>query len=425
MNAQMLKELNECKSLTIVGLGILGNKIDLAIIKQLVFDRIGSSIDQCIAIAESDNQLFQYSLITDNVTTDRVSFEQLKIRRDFFKKALLRATPGTTTVYYRITAINIPGLIVKAGDSIWFAPTTSINSDGYTKLDKSAILYSQMEQYLEYLLEPELGGKYSTKDEAGAEMLELFDQKLVPRGIFPRNSFYGTDHYQYVVWGLVFNRDGKLLIHKRKANAKDNQNMWDKSIGGHINFNIERSTQDAAGRELIEELFTKENKQQRGHAFSMLSEDLSKVYYLGDWRIENHGTDYLNQIKLLENEKPRGEENWVFYKIPKSITHNTPRILPDGKGERWLRVIVDVFIFIANTSVNENSVKLMENSKYLLVDPSRLKTWIDQGIKDVSAYDGDSLAFEVTPDLKFIMTGSLRDTIEEVSMAIQYSEIRK
>lgn len=419
----MYEEISNAKSIVIVGLGILGTKEELDYVKKSIFDRIGSTLKKCIVLAESDNQLFQFSLMTDNSQNDRISFEQFKIRRNYFKNALFNNDSNETFINYRITSINIPAFIVKTDDMIWYSPTVSFDPDSFSKADKKTIIYKQLNNHIEFLLSPTLGGKFSAEMET--EMLELFDQKHVPRGIFPRDSFYGTDHYQYVIWGLVFNRKGKLLIHKRKANAKDNQNMWDKSIGGHIDFNIERSGQDAAGRELIEELFIKENKQQKGHAFSMLSEDISKVYFLGDWRIENYGVDYLNQIKLLENRKKIGEENWVFYKIPNSFSHNTPRVLPDGKGERWLRVIVDTFIFIANTSVTDESVKKMENSKFLLVEPSKLKTWIDQGQKDVLADDKDDYSFDVTPDLKFIMTGYLRDIIEEVSLTIQYSDIRK
>lgn len=423
MNNEMLEDITKAESIFIVGLGVLGGKTELNFIKKRIFDRIGSTLNRCIVVAESDNQLFQYSLITDNAQSNRISFEQFKIRRDFFKNSLLKNNVDKTEIIYKITSLNIPAHLVKVDESIWYSPIVNFSSDGFVKLERGTDLYRQFDEYLSYLLDPELGGKYSAK--VGSEMLELFDQKHVPRGIFPRDSFYGTDHYQYVVWGLVFNREGKLLIHKRKSNAKDNQGMWDKSIGGHIDFNIERSSQDAAGRELIEELFTKENKQQQGHAFSMLSEDVSKVYYLGDWRIENYGVDYLDHINLLEKGKSRGEENWVFYKIPVSISHNTPRILPEDGGERWLRVIVDVFVFIANTSVTNDTVKKMENSKFLLVEPGQLKTWIGQGKKDVLACEGDDHSFDVTPDLKFIMTSSLRDTIEEVSMAIQYSELRK
>ena len=108
-----------------------------------------------------------------------------------------------------------------------------------------------------------------------------------------------------------------------------------------------------------------------------------------------------------------------FTKSQKTISHNTPRILPDGKGERWLRVIVDAFIFITNTAVNDSYINQLKNSDYLLIEPSRLKTWMDNRIND----SGEK--FIVTPDLKFIMTGVLRNIIDEVSLTIKYSDIRR
>lgn len=423
MNDQLFKDIQKSKNIIIIGLGVLGSPNVKKNFQEALFSRVADKKVKCIIIAESDNQFFQFSLLTDISTKDRVSFEEFKIRRNYFYNELSKIQDGGELIDFKITSLNIPAFIVKLDNSIWHLPLSCFDIDDYVKLDKKSKIYSSINSYAGYLINADQGGKYSTK--YGAEMLELFDQKHVPRGIFPRDSFYGTDHYQYVIWGLVFNREGKLLIHKRKDNAKDNQNMWDKSIGGHIDFNIERSSQDAAGRELIEELFTKENKQQSGHAFSMLSEDIEKVYFLGDWRIENYGVDYLNQLKLLEAGASEGEENWVFYKIPNSFSHNTPRLLPDGKGERWLRVIVDSYIFIANTSVTEETVTKMENSEFLLVEPRELKTWIEQGKKDIKSDNDDDYTFDVTPDLKYIMTGNLRDVIEEVSLTIKYSDLRK
>ena len=60
------------------------------------------------------------------------------------------------------------------------------------------------------------------------EMLVMYDRENVPRGIFPRKAFYNTDFQRYSVWLLVFTRDGRILLHKRAPDAKDNRGMWDK-----------------------------------------------------------------------------------------------------------------------------------------------------------------------------------------------------
>ena len=316
MIKEILKDIESSKSVTIVGLSVLGASEFKGDLQKVLFDALDTGKKQCIIIAESDNQLFQHSLITDSTEENRISFEELKIRRDFFLNDLQKNENRKNNSSFKISSLHVPFLGILTTNNIWYLPLVEFSIDSYIKLSGKNLLYNKLIFYFNYLMDDNKGGKYAAKK--GTEMLELFDQNKVPRGIFPRNSFYGTDHYQYVIWGLVFNREGKLLIHKRKANAKDNQNMWDKSIGGHIDFNIERSSQDAAVRELIEELYTVEKKQQSGHSFSMLSEDISKVYFLGDWRKEALGPEYLDNIKLLENNKPIGEENWVFYKIPKN-----------------------------------------------------------------------------------------------------------
>ncbi len=423
MKNDIFEDMGKSSCVLIVGLSIIDDNQYVGEVRKLI-KAFKEGEKEWRVIAESDNQLFQLSLLTDIARENRISFEELKTRRDFFyqslpkeKKSIKIDEETKTEAKYNIASLNIPAFIIKTDTAIWSAPTIDVDINNYKKITAENPEYEQLNQYIEYYYIQGDGKKYLA--EPTKEMLELFDQKKVPRGIFPRDSFYETDYFQYVIWGFVFNREGKMLIHKRSENAKDNQGMWDKSIGGHIDFNKERSSQDAAIRELIEELYTVEKKQQAGHAFSMLSEDISKMYFLGDWRIEEFGPPYLNHIALLEEDKERGEENWVSYKIPKVITHNTPRILPEGRGERRLRVIVESFIFISNVGMDDEAIKEMKNSQYRLVEPAILKSWMESG-KDDGGND-----FEVTPDLKYIMTGELRDIIDKASLAIKFSEIRK
>ena len=407
------EDILNSSNIKILGSSILGSPSNSEFLRELQSKILNDEKKILRIISESENQLFQFSLLTDVSENDRISFADFQIRNNFISELFtnnLRAT-----ILY--SSLHIPFFAIQTDNNLWFCPTSKFNWDSYILIDSKSKQFSYIEQYLNYIFEGQ-GQKYLSKK--NEEQLELFDQNKIPRGIFPRNSFYNTDHYQYVIWGLVFNREGKLLIHKRKENAKDNQNMWDKSVGGHIDFHTERSSNEAAVRELIEELYTEEKKEQSGHAFSMLSEDPSKVLFLGDWRKESYGSDYFNHINVLDNKKPVGEENWVYYKIPNSITHNTPRQMPGNKGEKWLRVIVDIFIFITNTDIDdEYTNSYLKNSQYKLVNPNSLKTYID------TKKDEEGNEFIITPDLKFIMTGSLRDTISEVSNSIKFSTIRK
>jgi len=411
--SKLIDDLKTSREIIILGSSIVGSPKNTIFVEAINSNKLNNPDFKLTIIHESENQMFQFSLLTDNPNGERKSFADFQISHEYLNEYF----EEDREVSIVQTALNIPMFIIKTQKNLWICPTSNFDVANYKNELEGTSLYEQSLEFLDFITIGR-GQKYlSRKNE---EQLELFDQNRIPRGIFPRNSFYDTDHYQYVIWGLVFNREGKLLIHKRQQNAKDNQNMWDKSVGGHIDFKRERSTNIAAVRELIEELYTEEKKEQSGHAFSMLSEDPSKVLFLGDWRKESYGSDYFNHINVLDKKKKRGEENWVYYKIPESITHNTPRLLPNNSGERWLRVITDIFIFITNTEIDDVYINnYLKNSQYRLVDPNELKSNIDNKIDE----NGDE--FIITPDLKFIMTGKLRDTISEVSNSIKYSTIRK
>jgi len=364
-------------------------------VTQYLLQKLDTGDIRCHVIAESDNQLFQLSLRTDSsyITpqSSRLTFTQLKFRRDHIYRNLISNDNRKNNSKYEISSLDLPIYIISFDDSIWYMPAfaSSIKLDKFKKISHSDVWYESIREYATKLINKEQDGRFSAKFDE--EMLELFDQDQIPRGIFPRNCFYNTDHYQFVVWDFVFSRKGELLIHKRSKNAKDNQGMWDKTVGGHIDFKKERSSSDAATRELIEELYTKEKKQQTGHEFTLLSEDISKVYYLGEWRLDGGGVEYLDIIKTLDNMTKPQEEPWVFYKLSGTISHNTPEYVKSK----------------------------LKNSIFMLIEPSMLKTWIETGVDD----RGDE--FKSTPDLEYIMTSKLRDRIDEVSQLIKYCDIRK
>ena len=282
---EIFNDILDSTELVIIGTSILISPEIIPNCDIAIFDRIKNKELKCKIIAESENQLFQHSLLSDRPNNSRISFKDLKEGIVELRARLKEVDPSETISYYKTSSINLPFLAIRTNKSLWFTPSINFFIQDYIKLDVNSELFKSVNKYIDDLTISELGDKYIANPDI--EHLELFDQDNVPRGIFPRNTFYNTDHYQFVVWGLVFNREGKLLIHYRAENAKDNQDMWDKSIGGHIDFRKEQSSNLAAVRELIEELYTTEKREQTGHVFSMLSEDISKVYYLGDWRKEN------------------------------------------------------------------------------------------------------------------------------------------
>ena len=381
--------------------------------------RIQAGDLHCRVVAESDNELFQHSLRTDTSYASggsRLTFTELRFRSNLIEKELLRV--GGPTTFQRST-LPLPLHVLKIDDEVWYLPITGyrVAVERFRRLGAGDTWSEMIQDYINRLLDNKRDGRYVTPP--NTELLELFDQDQIPRGIYPRDCFYGTDHYQWVIWAFVFSRKGELLIHKRGANAKDNQSMWDKSVGGHIDFRLERASSASVVRELIEELYTKEKKQQSGHAFSLLSEDPSRVHYLGHWRPGDIGPDYLQPVARLEEGTAKGEEPWVYFKIPGTIQRDTPRILPDGT-QRKLRVLADAYIFLSNTLLTREYAKgELKNSEYELLEPSKIKSWIDLG------KDDREQEFLATPDLQFIMSGRLRNTIEEASQMVRYARVRR
>jgi len=397
---------------------------------------------------EFDNQLFSYSLCTDTSYAEpRISFTDLKFKRDLIfslKDSILNlggcfSEKEIDTITQKIkkresiskdveskykkskqisdrinilqTHLPISLNVMKFDDKIYFLSTLDrIGAiKDYKEFSENDSWFSQVKGYIENYLDKSKTGKYSAKH--GTEIIELYDQNKVPRGIFPRNCFYDTDYHQFVIWDFIFDRQGNMLIHKRKDNAKDNREMWDKSVGGHVDWDKELSSEKTAVREMIEELFEDElNKETMSH----FTESEKNIIYLGEWRPKKRKGLPLEEVKNF-----KGTE-WVYFKIPEQLKINTPRHFPDGSIKR-LRVIVDSYIFIANQTLSPENLKALglKNSPFRLMPLSQLKNETDLGkyIND----KGEEEEFIPTPDLEYIMTGSFRDMLEEVSQYIKYT----
>jgi 8-oxo-dGTP pyrophosphatase MutT (NUDIX family) len=279
--------------------------------------------------------------------------------------------------------------------------------------------YPLIESYIATYFDPEQGRKYAAG--AADELLELYDHDRIPRGIYPRASFYDTDHSQLVVWAFVFDRQGRLLIHRRSDNAKDNQGMWDKSVGGHVEF-TDYHTSRAAYREVIEELFTEEPEDVKSDLRKWKISD-EEVIYLGDWRPDQRGRFPFQEIRSYERE-------WAFFRLREVEGFErlySPRTLPNG-SERRLRVIPDIFLFVAGPGLDEDFLRRLKNSTYKLTELTHLKSVMDRAIAkeevpgfDENRFDEDKVNAipKFTPDLRNIMTGKLRDILEDFSQYIK------
>ncbi len=369
-------------------------------------------------LCESDNMLFSKSLTCDmDVAKNRRSFQELLFIRDraivdFPDSLLEEGMPrGDKRVTIEITHLPIPVSIVQVDDRIFANLWLHEIEDHFEEIIQSHPWRSCLEKYIATYFDPTRGRKYA--GEQGSELLELYDYEHIPRGIYPRDSFYDTEYSQMVVWAFIFDRQGRLLIHRRSENAKDNQGMWDKSAGGHTNL-VDLDTSRAVPREVIEELYSEEKDKEDRVDFSVWDVSNKEIIYLGEWRPSQRNWYPFHEIRSFSRE-------WAFFRLQDLTRLYSPRSLPDGK-ERRLRVIADVFLFVAGSQLNDISLRKLKNSKFKLIELSKLKDAMNRAMRDeeVPGFDEDRSVPRFTPDLINVMCGELRDPLEELSQYIKH-----
>ena len=368
-------------------------------------------------LCESDNFVFTKAFITDVKTTGkRYNFNDLKFIRDevlglpelLKNHGYANSCPEKERLIIEIMHLPIPVSILKVDDEMYTVPWLIDLGQNVQKVSSFHPWYEDMCHYFDKYFDKEMGGKFA--DYPKAELLQLFDHDRIPRGIFPRNSFYDTDYSQLVVWAFVFDRRGQLLIHRRSDNANDNQGMWDKSVGGHVDYEKDVDTSRAIGREVVEELFTDELKKQDFKTWNITDEEM---IYMGEWRPERRKKYPFQEIGNFKKE-------WAFFRLKNSEYLYSPRTLKDGK-EKGLRVIADVYLFLAGPSLREESLEVLKNSDYKLISLSELKTAMEKARKKepVPSFEKNNKIPLFSPDLTNIMTGKLREILIEFSNYIQ------
>jgi len=374
-------------------------------------------------LCESDNFLFSKAFTLDTDTArHRRSFRELKFIRDRatadFPALLLEEGASSEIVGKKIDIeimhLPMPFSIAQVDDKVFANLWLHEVEDFFEEITRQHPWRSLLEEYVSTYFDPERGRKYARSP--GDEVLELFDHKRIPRGIYPRRSFYDTDHSQLVVWAFVFDRQGRLLIHRRSDNAQDNQGMWDKSVGGHVEF-TDLDTSRAAFREVIEELFIKEPEEVKSDLKKWVVSD-EEVVFLGDWRPGRRKWYPFREIRSFNRE-------WAYFRLRESEPLYSPRTLPDGTVRR-LRVIPDIFFFVAGPQLTDEFLDNLENSTFKLIEISELKSTMDKALGGEAVPGFDENRFgevkpvpEFTPDLVRIMTGKLRDVLEEFSQYIK------
>jgi hypothetical protein len=383
-------------------------------------------------ICESESDLTYSSLLSVNTKVSgqersydignfmRIKNEpKIKLRDYFFNKQCKHIEPKgdikerkdeEQKFSLRTCYLRIPIPLINIDDDYYytFSLTKFCTQDIFIKLTDGHVEYDGFLKYIDAYLDNDLGAKkYSleiTAKDNRTEIILMYNDKRQCQGQLPRHSFFGITKAKVVIWGMIFTRDGRVLIHKRAENAKDNRGMWDKSIGGHVD--MEKDTVDtvkAAAREMLEELYKMESDDQGDHTATAITEiNPDKPILLGEWREEMRQTLPFKEIRNNEEESYFFRINYNFSKI----VVDSPRILPDNT-ESPVKCFVDMFVFIMNDKFDE---KKLENSSYKLLELHDLyDCYLSEPIEymDKKTREIKSEPFKPTPDLRKIITGEL------------------
>ena len=304
--------------------------------------------------------------------------------------------------------IPIPVINIDNDYYIALALTSFCDINKFEKISDGHHWWSELKKYFDAYFDFPLGAKkYSTEISAKdnrTEVIVMYNDDRHILGQLPRDSFLDTTKVKVVVWGMLFSRDGRVLIHKRGLNAKDNRGMWDKSIGGHVDLKKDTvDTTKAAAREMLEELYKVEAEGQGAHSkIEKLIVNEDKPIFLGDWRPEIRYTFPFSEIR---NKK----EEIFFFRIKYNFSKkpvDSPRILPDGT-EMPVKCCADVYAFVMPEGF-EKTIDKLKNSKYKLLNVHELNdAYQDKKIELEKNGEKITEIFNPTPDLKKIISGEL------------------
>lgn len=271
--------------------------------------------------------------------------------------------------------------------------------------------------YQEYFINENGAQRYSTEEtEEGnhKEVIDIFDENRSRIGIGPRDAFLSNMAIvKSVVWALIFDRKGRILIHQRAKNAKDNQGLWDKSVGGHVSTE-DLDTIEAVKREITEELFTIEHEGQGGHDIvQWMITNKNKIIYLGDWKTARFPD--LGALELSADEYYNFSLNYpdINKRDFRREIVITERLLPNGDTVK-AKCFVDAYLCIVS---EEFDIKKLQNSKYALLTPNELKRCVLRKSirlnenREYDSEDGLEEEFNPTSDLAYLVESAIWDDV--------------
>lgn len=403
---------------------------------QLVYDMLRVNKELVITILyESESENFLQSLFYEKgISKSKMDFDKLET----FRNRLIGGKKGKREIsgfvedvldlcysekekenfnerlkLYQNNLRQVANLII-ADDLIRYCFTTldlpTMDMYRIVSKDTDESLYTQLEQYVDFLQNSNTGGKFMSKP--GDELIELYDMHNIPRGIYPRKAFYATNYQRYSIWAFIFNRKGELLLQKRSPYTTDNRGLWDKSAGGHVDLK-DSSTIETAKRELVEELFLPEAE------FSKyMKADLGDIVDFGVWNIDKRSD------KIFQQEfKGLSPIDWIAFRAdgqdgkpltikrksartmhikdlddngkPIPLTDENGQVIYGSNGKKifkerkeiwYTRFISDVFLFIAPKGyidTQEEVNDLMKISEEKGAQSAHKLMSIDELIEDV------------------------------------------
>lgn len=430
----IIKNANE----RIVFIGILPIADDLEKITQEIADLFTALPDlQMTILCESNSLCFQYSLLTDTrESTNRKSYTKLVTHRDRIFGG--NASRGFFTNVAKLAKVDdiIDRTYIKQQNAI--LPYSAIIVDrkiyctlisgnfptlnDYDELEIDSSFYEHVINYYNFFINGE-GSKYLSSP--GDELLQLYDRKNMPRGIFPRSCFYTTKFKRRSMWGFVFNRKGELLLHQRSQTTKDGRGLWDKSVGGHIDLGEDAIT--TAKRELIEELFMKE-----AEFTAYIDAKIVDILSFGEWNLnKRYEQSFKGDFDLLDND------DWILFTATDENTEGKPLIIDRVSQRRYnwnkpgekeeveflpTNFVSDVYLFIAPEGCIDTDEQLKERFEeaekkgaaqaHKIIKIDELRDWIEDEIKSDRAKE------TFTDDLIYVNN-------EYMGMLEQFSEFVK
>lgn len=377
---------------------------------------------------ESDSEIFSQSLLLDSPSNpDALSYAVMKLYRnrvagdrrstaedqgiltELRTLAQARSIDFLTEIRPRIRLLQhnlrLPCVMMVVDNQILTSVVLhNLPSLGeYWEPARDSSLYKRLSAYLEFLESQTGGGLFMSLPDQ--ELIQLYDKDRIPRGIYPRQAFYNTQFKRYSIWGLVFNRNGEMLIHQRSRTTKDNRLMWDKSVGGHVDLG-DSSTSQSAKRELVEELFLPEAEYTR-----YVRADLGDIIDFGEWNlVKRPETAFRAAFDGL------GSADWVLFRAtneagdPLTEDRVSLRRLITDSGLEVKRTIFisDVFLFVAPLGLmdtHEHMKKLVGLAEetgaahdHRLITIPDLKNWIRQ------EEDKGTAREQFTDDLIYLVT---------------------